>query len=292
MTHKTQAAERSSQLFVRRRAEVQEPTGFQMNLLFSRTPVKADRADLAVSSTISHTAAAQFLRASTETFLENREVAPQNAATNPRSAVAIALQRNPLHDGDMFTPPWTDDRGFTLIEVIIVTALLVTMSVGIAQLAGIAMLSVRSARERTSATVLAAAKMEQLRSLVWAYESSLDSPPVPRSDVSSNLSVDPPDDSGPGLAPSPPDTLSSNVSSHVDYLDAKGQWIGTGAAPASEAMFIRRWSVQPLPDDPGRTLIFQVLVTTTRQERTRNHPWRERVGEECLLVSIRTRRGQ
>jgi hypothetical protein len=46
----------------------------------------------------------------------------------------------------------------------------------------------------------------------------------------------------------------------VDYLDAYGAWVGTGAAPPVGAVYVRRWSVEPLPTNPNNTLVFQVLV--------------------------------
>ena len=59
--------------------------------------------------------------------------------------------------------------GFTLVEVLIAVAIFITLSVGVAQLIAVATGAVRAARERTSAAILAGAKMEQLRSLAWTY---------------------------------------------------------------------------------------------------------------------------
>jgi hypothetical protein len=46
----------------------------------------------------------------------------------------------------------------------------------------------------------------------------------------------------------------------VDYLDAYGAWVGTGSSPPAGALYVRRWSVEPLPTNPNNTLVFQVLV--------------------------------
>ncbi|MET0215480.1 MAG: prepilin-type N-terminal cleavage/methylation domain-containing protein, partial [Vicinamibacterales bacterium] len=45
--------------------------------------------------------------------------------------------------------------GFTLVEVLIAVAIFITLSVGVAQLIGVATRAVRAARERTSAAILA-----------------------------------------------------------------------------------------------------------------------------------------
>src|SRR5688572_3561302 len=92
--------------------------------------------------------------------------------------------------------------GFTLIEVVIALGLMVTVSIGVAHLFAMAVRSGAAAREQTASTILAAAKLEQLRSLTWSYDAT-STTPVPRSDSTANLSLDIPDDSGTGLMPSP-----------------------------------------------------------------------------------------
>jgi prepilin-type N-terminal cleavage/methylation domain-containing protein len=183
-------------------------------------------------------------------------------------------------------------KGFTLIEVLIAMALFVTVSIGIAQLFGLAVDAGREARDQTTTAILAAAKMEQLRSLAWAYDPpAVGVPPVPTADDTTNLGNDPPTDDGPGLLPSPAGTLSDNVPHYVDYLDGNGTWVGTGVTPPAGTAFVRRWAVRPLPSDPGRTLVLQVLVTTARQEFSRAPgSWSGRTGSEVLLVSVRTRK--
>ena len=79
---------------------------------------------------------------------------------------------------------------------------------------------------------------------------------------------------------------------YVDYLDDAGRWVGHDADPPANAVFIRRWAVWPLPADPERTLVLQVLVTTVRDDRSRATEWNGRTGVEALLVSVRTRKAQ
>jgi prepilin-type N-terminal cleavage/methylation domain-containing protein len=189
--------------------------------------------------------------------------------------------------------PLVEAAGFTLIEVLVASVLFTTLSLGIAQLFAVANAAGVAARHQTSATILAAAKMEQLRALVWSWEAGPPgTPPLPRSDLTTNLSTDPDGDDGRGLRESPMGTLERNVPPYVDYLDAAGRWVGNGATPPADAVFVRRWAVRGLPADPDRTLILQVLVTTTRQAGARRPvPWTGRSGEETLLTSVRTRTG-
>lgn len=187
--------------------------------------------------------------------------------------------------------PLDRQRGFTLIEILITTALMASMAIGVAQLMGMGAASGHAARVQTSTTILAAAKLEELRSLVWAYE-PLVGAAVPRSDLSTNLSVEPVSASGPGLAPSPPGTLAANVPPYVDYLDPRAKWVGNGSSPPADAMFIRRWSIVPVAEDPVRTIVLSVLVTTVAQDLARQGPWTQPSGQETLLVTLNTRKGR
>lgn len=175
--------------------------------------------------------------------------------------------------------------------MLIATAILVALAIGVAQLMAIAVAAGRASRLQTATAILAAARLEQLRSLPLSYEPGSGEAIVPRTDLSTDASVDPPADGGPGLAPSPPGTLSANVPPYVDYLDFDGRWVGNGSSPPPGAVFIRRWSIVPLPDDPAHSLILSVLVTTVAQDHARGGPWTERVEDDTLLVALTTRKG-
>jgi prepilin-type N-terminal cleavage/methylation domain-containing protein len=179
--------------------------------------------------------------------------------------------------------------GFTLIEVLVAIAIFTIASIGIAQLIGMATRAVRSSREHTTAVILAAAKMEQLRALDWTYRDAAGIA-VERSDFTTNLSAEDLSNDGPGLIASLAETLGVSTPFFVDYLDRQGRWVGNGADPPPDALFVRRWAVRPLPADPSRTIVLQVLVTTVQQDRARAGPWRARSGSEAFLVSVRTRK--
>jgi prepilin-type N-terminal cleavage/methylation domain-containing protein len=42
----------------------------------------------------------------------------------------------------------------------------------------------------------------------------------------------------------------TDLASGADYLDASGESIGTGTAPPRSAVYLRRWTIQPLGSDP------------------------------------------
>ena len=121
------------------------------------------------------------------------------------------------------------ESGFTLVEVLIATVVLSTAVVATAGLLGLAGISTRNARRHSVAALMAAGKLAELR-------------------VSD-------------IAVSPPDALARDTEGFVDYLDGNGRWIAGGSHRPPEAVFVRRWLVQPLADDPVETLVLQVLVT-------------------------------
>jgi type II secretory pathway pseudopilin PulG len=156
-----------------------------------------------------------------------------------------------------------DSAGFALLEVLITAGLVVAVAAGASHILAIAVRVSHGARVRTMASMLAAEKIEQLRSLTWSHvTTSAPAISISSSDFTTDLSNDPATDSGPGLLPSPPATLEANVAGYVDYVDGAGRWVGAGGSPPSSAVYIRRWAVRPLASDPENILVFQVVVTT------------------------------
>lgn len=185
----------------------------------------------------------------------------------------------------------TKDAGFTLLEVFIAMMLLTVMALGVAQLFGLAIRSTQAARYQTSTTILASQKLEQLRALTWGFDTTGLGLPV--SDTSSDLTVEPVGNGGQGLNPSPGNALNANTPGYVDYLNARGQWVGTGPTPPNTALYIRRWSITPLPTNPNNTLILQVLVTTVHRERqAAGSGTRRRLADDALVTTIKTRKAR
>lgn len=181
-------------------------------------------------------------------------------------------------------------RGFSLIEVMISMGLLTIVSLSVAQLFAISTRSNHLARGLTSTTALAEQKLEQLRALSWGF--ATDGTGLPLSDTTTNLAVTPANATGAGLNPSPSDALDRNTPGLVDFLDANGVWLGTGSTAPAGTVYVRRWSVTPLPTNPNNTLILQVLVTPLAVEATRGDSTtaRERMPGESWLVSVKTRK--
>lgn len=183
------------------------------------------------------------------------------------------------------------DAGFTLVELLIAIAILSSIAAGVAGLFGVAIKTTEGARVQTATVALAIQKMEQLRALTWGFDAA----GVGRvTDSTTDLSVEPSTGSGSGLSPSPPGTLDSNIAGFVDYLDKNGRWVGTGASPPGQAVFIRRWSVDALAGAPDDTLLLQVLVTTVIREAT---GWagggvRPRLRDDALFVTFKTRKAR
>ena len=170
--------------------------------------------------------------------------------------------------------------------------LLMIMALGVAQLFGVAIQATSGARHQTTTTTLAAQKMEQLRALTWGFDTSGTGLPV--SDTTTDLSQEPAGATGSGLNPSPAGSLNANTPGYVDYLDVRGMHVGTGGAAPANAVFIRRWSITPLPTNPNNTLILQVLVTTVKREaQIAGVPGpRRRYGDDALIVTVKTRKAK
>ncbi len=181
---------------------------------------------------------------------------------------------------------FSNQSGFTLIEVLVAATILITGVVALAELFFLSTQANRAARGSTFAMVLAQQKMEQLRSLTWGF----DILGLPLSDTTTDISVVPFGSSGAGLSPSPAGSLQQNTAGYVDYLDAYGNWVGSGGSIPTGTVYIRRWSIEPLPTNPNNTLILQVLVTRSVSRGSADQGSVARLPEEARLVSVKTRK--
>lgn len=119
-----------------------------------------------------------------------------------------------------------DSRGFTLLEVLIASSILVVGIVSLAQLLAMEVAANGDAGQMTFATLVAAQKIEDLRAATW-------------------------------------ESLSGSAGDFVDYPDRAGTSTARAASPAG---FTRRWSISPWSADPNNTLVIQVVVRTSRGE--------------------------
>jgi type II secretory pathway pseudopilin PulG len=189
---------------------------------------------------------------------------------------------------------FSSDAGFSLIETIVAVGIMTAGLVALAQLFAVSTLNNRGARNGSMGAFLAQQKMEQLRSLAWGF----DTIGLPLSDNTSDTAAAPGpypcpqsisgSSSGKGLSPSPDNSLGQSMDGFVDYLDANGCPLGGGTTVRQGTVYVRRWSVEPLPTNPNNTLILQVLVTPFRNRSGTGNV--TRAPDEARLISVKTRK--
>jgi type II secretory pathway pseudopilin PulG len=183
----------------------------------------------------------------------------------------------------------TDERGFSLIETMLATMLLATGVLATAQMFIVATRSNMAAQRGTFTATLAQEKMEQLRGLSWGF----DPVGLPISDYTTNVAVNPATADGVGLSPSPANALSANVDGYVDYVDRFGRSLGGGAVVPPNAVYVRRWSIDPLPSNPNNTLILQVLAFAAGDRDPQGDgAVLNRTRDEARIISVKARKSR
>jgi type II secretory pathway pseudopilin PulG len=137
--------------------------------------------------------------------------------------------------------------GFSLIEALLASALVAGAITTLAQLVMQSAEQTARAEHATIASVLAQAKLEELRSLAFRF------------DANGTRVGDP------ALAPSAADSLIADSPPHVEGLDRFGQPVGPGEVPA----YVRRWSIALAPLDPD-TLVLAACVLPASVPRLLN----------------------
>jgi prepilin-type N-terminal cleavage/methylation domain-containing protein len=120
--------------------------------------------------------------------------------------------------------PLSSTRGFTLIETLVATGILVTALAGVAQLFALGSHLTRQAGASGAALIAAQDKLELLRGEAFTYD--------PAALLVTSAS----------LEPSPDSSLSEDVDPYVDWLDANGELTDNETA----AVLVRRWRVTSL----------------------------------------------
>jgi len=178
------------------------------------------------------------------------------------------------------------EGGFSLLEVLVASTIMAVALTTLAQLFVMSTNANTGAKTTTYAAVLAQQKMEQLRGLAWGF----DTLGLPVTDISTDISVVPEQPIG-GFGLAPGGSLGLNVRGYCDFLDKNGVSLGTGTQVIPGAVYIRRWTVEPLPTNPNNTIVLQVLVTRWRnrgsadiQQGTGRQP------DEARIISVKTRK--
>ena len=151
-------------------------------------------------------------------------------------------------------------RGFTLVETIVATAVLITAIGGLAQLFVLTARFMRDSTRSRVALVAAQDKLEMLNAMRFGYDA--DGAPV----------VDA------RLEPSPPASLDQNVDAFFDWLNGDG-------AIASErgSAYVRRWRITAVDlNEPPAIAIDVCVYATSVFDRGPNHA-------DACLGSVRVR---
>ena len=133
-------------------------------------------------------------------------------------------------------------RGFTLVETLIATGLLVTALAGLAHLLAMSVRFTNDAGQSGVALMAAQDKIESLRALRFGYDDHGE----PETDAR--------------LDPSPATGLSESVPGYVDWLDASG----ASRAEGADAEYVRRWRITIVGNDDPSAVIIDVCVFHAR----------------------------
>lgn len=153
-------------------------------------------------------------------------------------------------------------EGFSLIEVLVATAVVTVGVASLAQLFVAAAHTNRLAQTTSTTLLLAEQKMEQLRG-----------------ETASSAS--------------PSDALSVDTRGYIDYLDTTGTSLATDSlTPPAGTAYVRRWSIEPLPGSPVNTVVLQVLVIPWPSRDQGGHSRVTRVPGEARLVSLKADRSR
>jgi prepilin-type N-terminal cleavage/methylation domain-containing protein len=150
--------------------------------------------------------------------------------------------------------------GFSLLEVLVAVALLAGALTSLAQLFAIATDANANASRTTVSAVIAAQKMEELRG------------------------------AGADLSMFSAGSLTTNTSGYCDFFDASGRLLAVDVAPSEGAVYVRRWSVEPLATD-AEARVLQVVVSRSSATGEARTQWPgPRLPDETRLVTIKARR--
>jgi hypothetical protein len=149
--------------------------------------------------------------------------------------------------------------GSTLVEVLVATALFTGGLAGVAQLFALVSRSTVVSRDISYASASAAQKLNEL--------------------ASDELAL---------LTVSSPDAWMRTESDHVEYLDTSGRVVAVSGAPPGAAIYVRRWSITPLPGDATGGVVLQVSVGRLRRQPSDEVIADALPSEVARVVGIRT----
>lgn len=137
--------------------------------------------------------------------------------------------------------PNSSHDGFTLIETVVATGILVTALAGLAQLLALSVRSTRDAGSQSAALIAAQDKVEALRALAFSYDAAGSPVTAPEFNIRDSGSLD---EDTPGA---------------VDDVDANGA-IVADEDEGPGAVFTRRWRISPLDAFVPDAIVIEVCV--------------------------------
>ena len=177
------------------------------------------------------------------------------------------------------------NRGFTLIEVLVALTILMVATLSIAHLFIVTATGIHIARVQTTTVALSASRMEELCSLAWGFDAAGN----PVTDGSTNLSVEPVRSDGTGLGLSPANALQQNTAGFVDFHDGGGRWLSDGPAVPADAVYVRRWSIEAPAGGSPDALVIQVLTRSVAEENASGGGLVAMSRGEARLMTLLTR---
>jgi type II secretory pathway pseudopilin PulG len=132
----------------------------------------------------------------------------------------------------------TPARGFTLLETLVATGILITALAGLAHLFILGMQLTRQVNVAGAALIAAQSKLEGLGGLSFSY------------DAAGTAITDP------LLQPSPAASLDEDMAPFVDWVDTTGQ----SRTSVNDAMFVRRWRVTAVDEGAPESIAIEVCV--------------------------------
>ena len=161
---------------------------------------------------------------------------------------------------------WNPAHGFSLLEVLVATSLVLIGSAALGQLFVVAVRANARGRAMTMSLLLAEQKLEEV---VAAFAEQ---------DLAGGIS-----------SASPEGALDRSAPSFSDFVDRDGRSLGGGMTPPSGAVYLRRWSIEPVLWYPDSSRVLQVLATPIRDSGDAGKELTRRP-ETARLITIRTRR--
>jgi type II secretory pathway pseudopilin PulG len=176
--------------------------------------------------------------------------------------------------------------GFTLVEVMVATGLLTTVTLGGLALAASTWRLAGEARTLAGAVAAAQCRLAQLEALSWHTEAGPGAV-LDVTDTTTDLGGVEPVAAGSGLLPVGETPLWISSPSFADFVDDASRWVGRGTSPPPSGFLVRRWAVLRSPLGPDDQLVVAAVRVVPR-DRAAAPPGPAGPGE-VVIVRARAR---